>query len=87
MVRHEISNGEVIFMPDSCDDRNREGGQLAANLRIIKDHQIFSAPTSTGDHDRIQAELMMLFGKATENSANDRRHFALDRDRHHEKLA
>jgi hypothetical protein len=54
MVCHKISNGEVVFMPESCHDWKREGCQLSANLRIIKDHQIFSASSASGDHDRVK---------------------------------
>jgi hypothetical protein len=86
MVCYEICNGEVIFMPDSCDDGKWEGGQTAANVRIIEDHQIFSTPPSSGDHDRVQSELLMLLREATENSANDRRHIPLDGNRHNNKL-
>jgi hypothetical protein len=87
MVCHEIRNGEIIFMPESSHDWKWEVGQLSANVCIIKDHQIFSAPSPSGDHDCIQSELLMVFRKATKNSANDRRYLPLYGDRHHKELA
>ena len=65
MVCHEIRNGEIIFMPEPSYDWQWEAGQYSANVRIIKDHQIFSASSPAGEHDRVQSELMMLFRKAT----------------------
>ena len=87
MVCDEISHGEVIFMPQSSHDGNGEMGQRSANVRIIKDHQIFSASTPTRDHDCVQSELIMVFGKTTKNSANDRCNLSLYGDWHDNELA
>ena len=55
LIGHQIGNGDVRFVADGGDDRNRHGGDAPGHGFEVESSQVFERPAAAGDDDDLRA--------------------------------
>ena len=73
-------------MADARNHRNREVGEGAAELLVVKDHQILATASATGEHQSIGLQRLWCVFELVKNCTNSFSDITLYGDGHDHQL-
>ena len=87
VICHQVGHGEVVFVTESCHNGAGERGNGTTDLFIVKNHQVFPASPSPGQHKSIQIQLRLSLAELFKDRTDLCSDSPLNRDGNNKKLS